>query len=556
MADANPSESHSDREAGDPEPVTALSTFQPSRLLARTWLGACASCNSSRESARIPPPSRLIEIQMPAFQGPPTLKLVAGSVVDGAEQRPYVALTHRWPPEDQMKTRLLTSNLAGFHHDIPLQSLPAVFQEAIFLARDLDFAYIWIDALCIIQDSRDDWAYEASRMKDVYKGCAMNVSAVAAAGDPNNASLYVERNPLAASAFVAAVDWPLRTGTFCFVPRDLKTAVESAELNKRGWVFQERFLSPQTMSFAANLFWECPHRNWCEAFPRGLPPLTSFDGSFKLQLELVKGSDLYDTWQGLVESYSQCGLTKDADRLPALAGVAMELSSLHHGHGGRYLAGLWEGDFVEELTWYVDDAKNRAGSGRDGDNLPSPSWSWASASTAVRFATQVWRGSGGVQDTLTLCHLEDAGVQLEDARYTYGLVRRGTASIRGLLYEVSASLVWSYDEKRRGDNGLVLFRYAKEATVRMDWPRPAISTDRLYMMPSLATKVPYDSSSDQLQIFCLILKATIASSLTTFQKVGLAMLSGELIQHDNIEFATGKDIIIGACLGERIICIE
>ncbi|KAK2762913.1 tol protein [Colletotrichum kahawae] len=41
--------------------------------------------------------------------------------------------------------------------------------------------FIWIDSLCIIQDSRDDWRAEAATMCDVYRNSLLNISACAAA---------------------------------------------------------------------------------------------------------------------------------------------------------------------------------------------------------------------------------------------------------------------------------------------------------------------------------------------------------------------------------------
>lgn len=46
--------------------------------------------------------------------------------------------------------------------------LPQTFRDAIAMTERLGFQYLWIDALCIIQNSSADWMAEAACMYDVY----------------------------------------------------------------------------------------------------------------------------------------------------------------------------------------------------------------------------------------------------------------------------------------------------------------------------------------------------------------------------------------------------
>jgi hypothetical protein len=45
------------------------------------------------------------------------------------------------------------------------------------IARYLEFDYLWIDCLCILQDDREDWNREAARMADVYSNAALTIAA-------------------------------------------------------------------------------------------------------------------------------------------------------------------------------------------------------------------------------------------------------------------------------------------------------------------------------------------------------------------------------------------
>ncbi|KAJ4253945.1 hypothetical protein NW762_010344 [Fusarium torreyae] len=60
-----------------------------------------------------------------------------------------------------------SSNLEAYTASLPID-LPKTFVDAIQVARALGIPYIWIDSLCIVQDSPEDWKHEASRMAQVY----------------------------------------------------------------------------------------------------------------------------------------------------------------------------------------------------------------------------------------------------------------------------------------------------------------------------------------------------------------------------------------------------
>ncbi|KAJ0420521.1 hypothetical protein BJY00DRAFT_284012 [Aspergillus carlsbadensis] len=67
-----------------------------------------------------------------------------------------------------MEWRTLKTNLAERLERIPFALLPDTFAQAIRVTRGLGVRYLWIDALCIIQDDLEDWRREAASMCDVY----------------------------------------------------------------------------------------------------------------------------------------------------------------------------------------------------------------------------------------------------------------------------------------------------------------------------------------------------------------------------------------------------
>lgn len=86
-------------------------------------------------------------------------------------------------------------------------------------------------------------------------------------------------------------------------------------------------------------------------------------------------SEFYRYWRRvLVPEYTRRALSRDTDRLIALQAIASDVHSALHD---SYLAGLWEGDLINEMCWQSVD-----GRGVPADNQ-SPSWSWSSISGPV-----------------------------------------------------------------------------------------------------------------------------------------------------------------------------
>ena len=91
----------------------------------------------------------------------------------------YIALSYCWGDETAVKkTKKATE--AEHQSGIPDEDLPLLYQEAVALARGLDIAYLWIDSLCIIQDSKEDKDEEIIKMSDIFRGALVVVVAAKA----------------------------------------------------------------------------------------------------------------------------------------------------------------------------------------------------------------------------------------------------------------------------------------------------------------------------------------------------------------------------------------
>jgi hypothetical protein len=89
-----------------------------------------------------------------------------------AADRPrWIALSHCWGPTG-IEYKLHHATVNDFHENISFDSLPKNFKDAVegtrILSSTFGKLYLWIDALCIVQDSDSDWAVESIKMGHIY----------------------------------------------------------------------------------------------------------------------------------------------------------------------------------------------------------------------------------------------------------------------------------------------------------------------------------------------------------------------------------------------------
>jgi len=88
---------------------------------------------------------------------------------------PYLAISHCWGGHQVISTRIPV--IEQFKIGIPEEYCPATFKDAFHITRRLGHRHIWIDSLCIIQDSPEDWHVESGSMSDIYGHSTLNLIA-------------------------------------------------------------------------------------------------------------------------------------------------------------------------------------------------------------------------------------------------------------------------------------------------------------------------------------------------------------------------------------------
>lgn len=351
----------------------------------------------------------------------------------------YMTLSHRWGQYNPIK--LLRDNYSTFQQGVSMGDLPKTFRNAVEVTRKLGLPYLWIDSLCIIQDSNEDWAVESSKMHKVYKNSFLNL--VAAASSDATGGLYNPRIPMSFAPCVIDIgrrNQPKYTVSW-YTPEDQGCDLD---ILKRGWVFQELLLSPRILIFGKKeLHWYCCQLHGTETFP----DYEGEDEEMGDMSELRKyWRDMHDksnewrwnTWRELVGKYSAKELTRFSDRLVAVAGLAADLGRTWDSD---YLAGLWSYRLRRGLLW-----RSEAPGPPQYVSNAVPSWSWGSMSGAI--STDHPDYYDGLAEVL------DAKVRLSDESIGYGQVTGGYIQLKSPLCRAST--------RKKGDKWEIEFG--------ADWP--------------------------------------------------------------------------------------
>jgi Heterokaryon incompatibility protein (HET) len=272
--------------------------------------------------------------------------------------------------------KLETNNLDLLCHEVPAAKLCKTFRDAIKATIALGFNYLWIDSLCIIQDSEDDWAQESVRMSAVYGNAVVNISATNS--KDGNGGLFCGRDVLKSTnpAFQT------REGRIYGIldHRQFERCVTSSPLSDRAWSFQERYLAQRTIHFGAEqIFCQCSKETASECWPEGRPSAPS--NLLRVTGNLQDARVLFPRsweWSAIVSAYSKAQLTFAKDKLIALSGVATYFREL--AGGDQYVAGMWRRNLERQLCWrttplWPEPAKDKP----IACNYRAPSWSWASS---------------------------------------------------------------------------------------------------------------------------------------------------------------------------------
>jgi len=596
--------------------TSSYDTFQ----LAQRWLHECITSHTM--CRHVSPdtnwyPTRLIDMGLLSEHN--RVRIVEPREQEDKIEGRYVTLSHCWGNIDFY--HLTQDTLPVLKEGIGLEELPKTFRHAIDFACRLGLRYIWIDSLCILQDSERDWLYQSAQMDQVYNHSLCNISATAA--ENSTKGLYFDRlgtqvwvddvylktdgisgrddiTPSPKDAKTPPKDTkpppkdtkPLPKNTnpppknTKPLPKDTKPLpkdskplpkytildlsfweqnVDDAPINKRAWVLQERLIAPRVLHFCQDqIAWECWEKDCIESRPDGLPLLQLKAGSIldgsrlkgmvprldgkalrEMRLDKTKAGkrvDLdehlltaipslycYELWKRVVEVYSKTRLTKSADKLIALAGIAKIFSRrILNGKDEDYIAGMWRRHLESQLLWRVDPALENGSYDFHSDRptyYRAPSFSWAAVDTerGIKYADATDYGDAVKEDL----YIEIEKIQMQrktDDRF--GMVIGGHIILKGVLKKIQV-----VDSKSKGytryhwllsKDGRTLDHAYK--MIYLDAPSsdcPSILGPHggVYCLP-----VSRDRSAPPQELICLLLKS-MGGKQGIFRRVGLTKIS-------------------------------
>ncbi|KAL0934507.1 heterokaryon incompatibility protein [Colletotrichum truncatum] len=379
--------------------------------LMKSWLNHCKNnhprCKSHHTRHGFMP-TRVLDVGVQGDHLPPTHIRVVETKKNHINE-PYMTLSHCWGKKSFVQ--LTNDNFDDFtNRGIPWKNdalgndicSNKNFEEAIIVTRNLGIRYIWIDSVCIIQNQPDkaDWEAEAGLMHKVYRNSYCNLAATVS--EDCSGGLFRERNldVLPAQYVPDGASHRFRERNRRILSSDLwDKDLLGSHLYGRGWVFQERMLSPRLLQFAqGQIFWDCATTSACEALPAGLPPsldvtagmdrswrqrLQSADRTVLSRIKSSKGSP-EKFWESSVLAYTSCKLTKHDDKDAAMWGISKLVRDMQ---GEEYAYGLWATWLEEQLAWRVADRPAAKYPEIDGKEFPS--WSWMCLDVPIQVAPRL-----------------------------------------------------------------------------------------------------------------------------------------------------------------------
>jgi hypothetical protein len=369
----------------------------------RNCVGSHSQCNGGLRSGFFP--TRVVDLGSSETIKEPMI-LERANILE-----PFVALSHRWGQHGLPKTTL--SNISDRKRSLSVTTLSKTMQEVFTVVKKLGFRYVWIDALCIIQDSRDDWLIESAKMSDVFSAAVLTLAV--ADSDDHSTGLFRPRQ--------ARCVRPVRFEKFC-LPRKARLWFEgegvlylmpsSPKVNKgirprgpldsRGWVLQEQILSPRIPYYGnGELFWDCINLSASESSPVSASLLEDEKSAETWALKFIRraitGTDgasidqkyLKDAWLNLVINYTSRNLTYPTDKLVAIEGIVVSIQRIFYE---AIAAGLWKEGLWRQLTWWSTSPRPASSLQSDGLGFLAPSWSWLNARGPINYHNSIPHSKG------------------------------------------------------------------------------------------------------------------------------------------------------------------
>jgi hypothetical protein len=423
----------------------------PNMKLAKSWLHLCSTQHSLCHRKVNPEglPTRLLDISTSP------IKLIRTSTVCIDQ---YATLSYKWGTQPQLLTTL--EDLSTHEIGIQWPEMSKTTKDAITVTRELGLKYLFIDALCILQNCPSDKLREVLKMASIYRNAAVTIVAQAAESAHEGFAVSPKWPPIDLTIPFGLPDNP---GILLLRREENLTHIADYNIEAtetRAWCLQESLLSRATLVFGSmHMYWAC-----CEVFyadstgtytsnstlpphvhhisPK-LPPLL-LQQTPNVALTPSSRAEIWSFWTHIINLYGSRHLTYFTDRFDALSAIVSSIQTLTRD---TYIAGLWSSEMIPGLLWVVDPIPTssskthfpRPSQSNPSERLPyiAPTWSWFSVLGSVTH-----RPFPPALDFKILTY----DIQLSNPEQPLGRLLDGTITVRGRLNIA----VWA--RKRRTTN--------------------------------------------------------------------------------------------------------
>jgi hypothetical protein len=344
----------------------------------------------------------------------------------------YMALSYVWGNTTMFRTQ--KKDLKALEEVDGLSSywnrLGQTIQDAILFVSSLNERYLWVDAICIIQDDADEMRTQISQMDSIYNHAFLTLIALSAT-DANSDLPGVRFGTRSATGAAAIVQGHVLSAQ---PPSGWTDIRSSSAYDTRAWTFQESVLSSRCLFFSEKrVIFQClqsvemehllPEQSSERPSPEHINPLVNLLSPFRNPMLRVDNSSTPYTdfmrsfylYQILTTNYARRKLTYPSDILNAFSGV---MGMLERRGAGPFIYGLPESSLDLALLWTHGSVRGirRRNLGDNSTNTNLPSWTWAAWSGPVRWDlfppresnyTDETDGSPSIQPTLTHLSIQE-----------------------------------------------------------------------------------------------------------------------------------------------------
>lgn len=383
---------------------TWLTTCQKNHTRCFQPLGAAAIISEPLKSL----PTRVVDLG--ELDDPNQIRLINTGGATGQ----YMTLSHRWGSNGLLHpVKLTKDNLDGYCRAIPYSTLTQTFKDAFKICHNLGIRYIWIDALCIVQDDEADWEREAMRMGEIFEGSVCTIAAVDsldAQGEMDHGLFMPRCRPRMSIEMPCLEDANMKQDIRLEnIRRRFDLAVEGSRWSERGWVFQEKALSRRMVYYTKDqLFWTCTEachdeQNTEYEFSSQRKTVlmlgckSSEDelssekeaplANLRTSVHASWGSSMNTGFREVFENYSRSKFTHWSDRTVAINSL---FSRIEKHSGILFRAGISSTTAARDLLWeplrpHESEANSEETTDEACKRQYLPSWSWLSHNGPISY---------------------------------------------------------------------------------------------------------------------------------------------------------------------------